>query len=598
MHSLFFAVPFLIAPFSLPGVSSGSRLAAFLFAAALAAHGLVARLRRDGPLAFNLLREPAVWLTWLAALWIFWSVDGTWQRHFLLPALLTGVLLPFAALNGRGSAIHGLGILSAVLWGMLMVSSAAPAFFPMETFHENLPGILASGNAGAEAGARAERVRTPDIETSSYLLAMALLSATVFLFAAYFDTGARGRRAAHGVIGLTLIPWCAVLVYCGGSPAYLMLILALGSFFLLYKIPRKAVDASGLWGWAFAFGLLGLGAAGHLTFLSVRMAEWFAAAPRLEPPILFLRPFELPLFIDPAVFDPGGREYLRDCLLLLVFAAALAATRWRAALRDEPALAAYTALAAGSILCLPPRPLEWVCQPFLWISAAAILAEPPPSPRFLRLEWPVRPLHAGIAGGAALGIMAIAALALLIPEIGAERSQARLMAADSSEELLHAASEAYRSADYRADLTVAYVSIALRALGRAGESLSNAQLAELELAHQKGVRYGYSDPFAVREISEWHFGRGETVRSLNMLADAVRFAPEHVSLRELYAERLFELQRYREALEQYNHCIGQSPTTARYHQKTAEIYDILQMELERDAALRSYRMLNPLAESG
>ncbi len=586
-------LPFLAAPFFLPGIAGGYRFGAFLIVAGFVLVRLIQGwVHFSSPLR-RIPFSPLHLSLWFGVLCLYFSFSYTWNQHVLWPAAVFGTFLLVSLSGSRISPLLGFGATALVLWGIYIFQLNFD-FFPNVSFGDTVRTLFPASNDPGVAGLT---VLSAPVDSSSIdSLKTALLCTVPLFFAVFFTDCISTRFFLQFLFFPILLCACAFFLGWMGSEAYLLLCFTI-IIFILFKRRETIFPSKNEW---IAIGLiLFIGAVGYFDYFTPLL---FSIT---QPFFQALRPFEFPLpaplFSESALQSFWGEsQALRaentigsivSLILLLIVLEKWNETRRRGSVLPlSLSILVFTVLSAGFPVIM------MLSHPLLWLSIG-VMQRSSPTETIEEMDDPHLETSSflPIALSAVGGILILLSCNFLFQEWRADHVLKQVRQSGSEEKRVDLLRVGFKRAPYRADLAALYATARLRQVIQQGTMPDVQELRTLETAFIVSARREYILFQAYQNLSDLFFYHGDPERSLEVLTEAVKRFPDQAPLHELRANRLDLLGHYEEALQAYQICAQLQPSSPHYREKLAQAYKSLGREADYRRERLNLLTLDPFA---
>lgn len=570
MRALFF-IPFLAAPFFLPEIPSGIRIASLL-AVGIAAFAWLSPVGGASTKPVERL-SPFQSIALIGVFLLYFSIGDPWYRHCVWPAAVSGVLMMLALSRNTLLTLWGLAVTGIVLWFLIYLLAVYPAFLPLEHFSILTSQAYPLSSLILDSGiALPAAIVTPKTCAEIVLFQMAATITTTLFVALGFR---RTKSPFRFLLWVPLAGWCLISLPVLGITLFILLA-AIVSIFLaltgslhslltkktiLSFIPFLLFCVLGYWGF--------LDRALHLLTPIYDMLD------RLIPQFASMHPFSgFPiesLFYDekkmgtdwviPAIIGIG--------LLLLIIETGFSRQR------DDLRYPAGISLLVLSGLSIGPSLHIWLVNPLTWIALSCL--------QNARRIKPEREKESGIgmmnvhwmpwAAAGFAGFLSLFAAWNLYPHWLAEKDlQQFALSLQSGGSRSNILASAFQRTPYRGDIAALYVTESIMTLYPKGALPPAPEPAKLESILNLAAKQGFIPLLGYARLSGLYFLHGQREQSLGILLDSVRISPGQFAMQELLADSLETLDRKEQALRHYQLCANLVPTLARIREKMARIY--------------------------
>ncbi len=584
MQILFRYLPFIILPFTFPGISILSRLLAFLLALGAAGFQLYQLFRYDDS-KDALYSIPLV--VFLLCLFLFWfQFPGDWETKINWPVITTGILLALSLIHSNISTFTAIGLFTGTCWALLLIQPLFQSLMPFETFHTTVANSFQYAAGSDSIITQETLILNPAPQTYLILFHTVVVITTLFFFIPLFSGSSRLIRWP---VGLLLILWSLLLLCILGNKALVIVAINLFFFALTTQSKKRMWRPKYL---LFLFIFLMLCALAQLPFVpSIKLfMQQFLTPVRSFWSSLFLLDIYKGLSESVELFTWENGLFGWPFLLILAFCLIyFFLQRIRNAELCDPDLAVFLSVLTLLSLFVYPNPLALISHPMMWLIMGIL---------FSKLSWPSfapAAVHCYIPYTllAVLFVIALPALSYLYRDWRAELYFQGFKNSMIPSQKLDQIEMAFRHTPYRGDMASLYATSLMYALVDKKLAPQNELERRIEQALAVSAQYDYIPLLAYKRISDLYFLHIDPAKAISILQDAVKHFPDQLILQELLADRLEALGQREDALTVYRHCINLDPTSIRIRKKLMLIYQTLGMEEEFEQEREQLAILDP-----
>lgn len=584
MQILFRYLPFIILPFTFPGISVLSRLLAFFLALGAAGFQLYRQFRHDDS-------EDAYYsiplMVFLSCLLLFWfQLPGDWETKTNWPVIITGMLLAVSLFHSNVSTFTAIGLFTGTCWALLLIQPHFQSLMPFETFHATVASSFQYAAGSDSIITQDTLILNPAPQSYLILFHTVVVITTLFFFIPFF-TGT--SRLIRWPAGMLLILWSLLLLCILGNKALVIVAINLGFFAISTQSKAR------LWRPKYQFILI--------IFVLLCVCAQFPFVPSIK---LFMQQFLTPvrsfwssLFLldiykglseSVELFNWNSSLFGWPFLLIMAFCLMyFLLQRIRHAESKDPDLAVFLIVLTLLSLFVYPNPLALISHPMMWLIMGIL---------FSKLSWssfaPAAVRHyIPYTLLAILFVITLPALSYLYRDWRAELYFQGFKNSMIPSQKLDQIEMAFRHTPYRGDMASLYATSLMYALVDKKLAPQNELERRIEQALVVSAQYDYIPLLAYKRISDLYFLHIDPARAISILQDAVKHFPEQLILQELLADRLEALGQRENALTVYRQCINLDPTSIRIRKKLMLIYQTLGMEAEFEREREQLAILDP-----